>query len=329
MRCQIATPISRSTDYPGSGDRVGRLIELCVAVGADVYLTGPRARGYLDEHRFAAAGIAIEYMSYTGYREYGQRHPPFEHEVSVLDLLFEAGGNSPAFLKSGALRSWLQLGDVVVFGSGELARLVHFHLEADSRHDVVAFTVDRIEPGERTMAGLPLVELVELVDLFPPARTDVFVAVGYRRVNRARADVYDRVKALGYRLLTYISPNAIVADGVQLGDNCFVFEGVIVQPAARVGCDTILRSGAVIGHDFVIGDHCFIAPSASISGNAVVGDFSFVGNNATIRDGVMVGPRTVIGAGALIKSNTRAGEIYSPERTRAAEGRDSSELDDL
>lgn len=107
---QIETPISRSTDYPGSGDRVGRLIELCVGVGADVYLTGPRARGYLDEHRFAAAGIAIEYMSYTGYREYGQRHPPFEHEVSVLDLLFEAGGNSPAFLKSGALRSVVAAG---------------------------------------------------------------------------------------------------------------------------------------------------------------------------------------------------------------------------
>lgn len=227
------------------------------------------------------------------------------------------------------LGAWWQLGDVVVFGSGELARLVHLQLQADSRHDVVAFTVDRVEARERTVAGLPLVELDELVGLFPPGRTEVFVAVGYRRVNRARADVYDRVKALGYRLLTYVSPYAIVAAGVQLGDNCFVFEGVIVQHAARVGCDTILRSGAVIGHDCAIGDHCFIAPSASISGNTVVGDFSFIGNNATIRDGVMVAPRTVVGAGALITRNTRPGEIYSPERTRAAEGRDSSELDDL
>jgi sugar O-acyltransferase (sialic acid O-acetyltransferase NeuD family) len=206
---------------------------------------------------------------------------------------------------------------------------VRFHLDADSRHDVVAFAVDRVEPGETTIAGLPLVELDELVGQYPHERTEVFVAVGYRRVNCARAEVYERVKALGYRLLTYVSPHAIVAAGVQLGDNCFVFEGVIVQPATYIGCDTILRSGAVIGHDCVIGDHCYIAPSASISGNAVVGDFSFVGNNATIRDGVEVAPRTVIGAGALIMRHTRPGEIYVGKRTSAVEGRDSSELDHL
>jgi sugar O-acyltransferase (sialic acid O-acetyltransferase NeuD family) len=219
---------------------------------------------------------------------------------------------------------------VILFGTGDLARLAAAHLADDSRHEVVAFTADAApEIGTDTFQGLPFVAFERLAETFPPHGVEVFVAVGYRRVNRARAEVYRRVKEAGYRLLTYVSPHAIVAPGVDLGDNCFVFEGAILQAAVRIGSDTIVRAGAVIGHDTSIGEHCFIAPRASISGSTVIGDYTFVGNNATVRDRITVAPHTVIGAGALIAGDTRPGEIYVPERTRAAAGRTSSELDDL
>ena len=94
----IETPISRSTDFRGSGDRMSRLIDICAALGADRYLTGPRARSYLDERRFAVAGVTVEYMQYDRYPEYLQLHQPFEHEVSVLDLLFAAGPDAWRYL---------------------------------------------------------------------------------------------------------------------------------------------------------------------------------------------------------------------------------------
>ena len=73
------------------------------ASGADRYLSGPSATAYLDEQMFAAAGIAVEWMSYEGYPVYPQLHGEFEHAVSVLDLLFSTGPEARRYLHSRPL----------------------------------------------------------------------------------------------------------------------------------------------------------------------------------------------------------------------------------
>jgi hypothetical protein len=95
----IPTRITRSSDYEPAGDKSERLPGICRQAGADVYLSGPSARGYLDEGRFAGAGIAVRYMDYSGYPEHPQMFPPFVHAVSVLDLLFNAGPEARRYMK--------------------------------------------------------------------------------------------------------------------------------------------------------------------------------------------------------------------------------------
>jgi len=96
----IRTPLSCSSQYPSGGDRNERLLRLCKAAGAGVYLSGPAAKGYLDEGLFAAEGIAVEWMDYSGYPEYPQLYGPFQHTVTVLDLLLNTGTEAPRFMKS-------------------------------------------------------------------------------------------------------------------------------------------------------------------------------------------------------------------------------------
>jgi hypothetical protein len=94
----IRTRIRRDTDYHLREGRTERLVALCRAAGADAYLSGPSARAYLDAEQFERAGIALEYMDYAGYPAYPQLHPPFEHGVSVIDLLFHAGPQAPSYI---------------------------------------------------------------------------------------------------------------------------------------------------------------------------------------------------------------------------------------
>ena len=42
-------------------------------------------------------GIAVEYMTYE-YPEYEQLHPPYDPNVSVLDLLLMTGSRAPEFI---------------------------------------------------------------------------------------------------------------------------------------------------------------------------------------------------------------------------------------
>jgi hypothetical protein len=87
----LGTRIVQDTVYPIRGAKTERLLGIARAAGADRYLSGPSAKGYLDEALFAAAGIGVEWMSYEGYPEYPQLHGGFEPAVSVLDLLFNVG----------------------------------------------------------------------------------------------------------------------------------------------------------------------------------------------------------------------------------------------
>lgn len=71
-------------------EKTDRLIHVLQAVGATHYITGPSAADYIEMEKFQEAGITLEYMTYD-YPEYEQLHPPFDPQVSILDLLFMAG----------------------------------------------------------------------------------------------------------------------------------------------------------------------------------------------------------------------------------------------
>jgi hypothetical protein len=95
----LKTCIVSDAAYPAQGIKTERLLGVNRAAGADHYLSGPSARAYLDEALLASSGITTEWMSYEGYPEYPQLHGDFEHAVTILDLLFNTGLETPRYLK--------------------------------------------------------------------------------------------------------------------------------------------------------------------------------------------------------------------------------------
>lgn len=95
----ITTKISLSSDYNLIEGKTERLVDLCIQTRATHYLSGPAAKEYLVEELFNEKDIVLEWMDYSNYKEYNQLHPPFEHGVSILDLIFNEGENSRKFLK--------------------------------------------------------------------------------------------------------------------------------------------------------------------------------------------------------------------------------------
>jgi hypothetical protein len=94
----IDTPMSYSSQYATAGERNRRLLDICHATAANVYVSGPLAREYLDVALFAREGVAVQWFDYSGYRPYAQQHGAFEPSVSIVDLLFCQGSASRDFL---------------------------------------------------------------------------------------------------------------------------------------------------------------------------------------------------------------------------------------
>lgn len=204
---------------------------------------------------------------------------------------------------------------VVIFGTASFAELVHAYLSRDDRYEVVAFTAHRDQIGDARFCGLPVVAFEDVAQLHPPASHQMFVAVGYRKVNQIRAAIYHEAKAKGYTLLTYVSPRCTNL-AASIGDNCFVFEDNTLQPFVHVGNNVILWSGNHIGHHSVIGDHCYVTSHVVVSGHCRIGPYCFLGVNATLRDSLTIGESCVIGAGALIMKDAQPKQVFLGERTK-------------
>lgn len=189
---------------------------------------------------------------------------------------------------------------VVIFGVGDFARIASVYLQKDSPHPVAAFTVHRQYIKQPELLGKPVIAFEELPQRYPPNDYAMFVATGFARVNRTRAELYRQCKDLGYECISYICSKATQWGEIQIGDNCFIFENNVVQPFVTIGNNVILWSGNHIGHDSTIGDHCFISSHVVVSGNCKVGPYCFLGVNSTLRDGITLGEGCVVGAGTLV-----------------------------
>ena len=206
---------------------------------------------------------------------------------------------------------------VIIFGMGSFAEVVHFYLNHDSDHEVVAFTVNEDHLTQQNFMGLPVVPFEKIEQSFSPDIFEMFIAIGYRKVNKIRAAIYREAKTKGYQLITYISSRC-TNWGESVGDNCFIFEDNTIQPFVKIGNDVVMWSGNHIGHHSVIGDHTFIASHAVISGHVHVAPYCFIGVNATMRENICIGESCIIGAGALIMKSTKEKEVYVSHRTPLA-----------
>lgn len=206
--------------------------------------------------------------------------------------------------------------DLIIVGTGMFAEVASAYFEELGRRKVVAFACHEAFKEADEIYGRPLVGLEGLAQHANSSEVDVFVAIGYRRMNKVRQQVYEEIKRGGFTCATFIHPQVKLWASSRVGDNVFIFEDNTIQPFVTIGDNSILWSGSFIGHHSVIGSHCFISSHVVIPGSCKVGDNVFVGVNSTIHDGITIGANSLIGAGAIISRSTAAGSVYVPAATK-------------
>lgn len=95
----IKTKLSFAKDYGLIEGKTERLADLVKKAGGTEYLSGPAAKNYIVPECFDKENIKLSWMDYSGYREYPQLYPPFEHGVTVLDLIFNTGKDAFNYIK--------------------------------------------------------------------------------------------------------------------------------------------------------------------------------------------------------------------------------------
>ncbi|GAA0871318.1 acetyltransferase [Gangjinia marincola] len=204
---------------------------------------------------------------------------------------------------------------IVIFGESQLASLAHFYFKHDSSHEVVAFSVDKAYRKSDQFENLPLVDFETVQEHYPPSEYYMFLPISFKRMSHLRREKFEAAKEKGYSLVSYVSSKATTWPGLDIGENCFIFEDNNIQPYVKIGDNCILWSGNHIGHHTVIKNHVFITSHVVISGACTIEDHAFFGVNATIRDETMIAEATLVGMGAIITKDTEPYQIILGARS--------------
>lgn len=199
---------------------------------------------------------------------------------------------------------------IVLAGNAVTAEILHRYLAADPRYTVVGLTVDDayLEGGANFAA--PVIGLSRLAETFPARDCGIVMAMGYSRVNADRRSMFERLKAMGYAIETYLHPQAMIHSVHPIGEGSVVLPGSLIEPAVRVGANTTVWGNVTLAHHATIGDHVWLASGAVVSGKACIGDQCFIGVNATIVNAVTLGEQVIVGAGALITRDAKPATVH-------------------
>jgi hypothetical protein len=85
--------VERSSELGIKGERSERLLNMCLHVGANRYLSGNAAQSYLDVSLFERHGIEVHWQDYR-HPTYRQQHGEFVPFLSAIDLLLNCGDDS-------------------------------------------------------------------------------------------------------------------------------------------------------------------------------------------------------------------------------------------
>lgn len=187
---------------------------------------------------------------------------------------------------------------VLILGAGGYGRLVQDALHTNPDVAVAGF----LDP-DRTLHG-QLVNGTPVLgddDLLPALLADgmvgVVAAVGN---NHRRAELFDRIAALGFAPINVIHPRAVIGSHVRLGRGVVVLAGAVINVNSCIGDDVIINTGATVDHDNVLEDHSQIWPGASLAGNVTVRAYAYVGTKAAVIPGITIGRNSIVGAGAAV-----------------------------
>jgi len=193
--------------------------------------------------------------------------------------------------------------NVIIFGTGDCARLAKFYLEHDSLYKPVAFTVDEKYISENELDGIPVIPFEKIS--FDNASTLFFAPLYDNKLRKIKSQ---EIKDKGFKLISYVSSKSVCYG--EIGENCFIMENNTIQPFVKIGNNVILWSGNHIGHHSCVKDNVFISSHVVVSGHCVINEFCWLGVNSSLREKTILAENTFVAMSAAICKDTESNKVY-------------------
>lgn len=142
--------------------------------------------------------------------------------------------------------------------------------------------------------------IAAVLDTLTGEGASAFVAIDAQHLNFHRLHWVDALRQRGLPMPPLLGRGALVADGVDIGENCWIGAGAVLEPGSSVAGNVVIGARAIVGAGASVAQSCWI------DAGVVVGREAKLGAHVTLGLGVLVGHRVRIADHCVID---RAGRI--------------------
>ena len=187
--------------------------------------------------------------------------------------------------------------NVIIVGAGGHAKVVADVIRKNGDIVVGFLDDDRCKHG-KDFFGAKILGFVSEYDVF---RSDAcfIIAIGD---NAVRKTLSSKMVCNWY---TAVHPDAVVSEGVIIGNGSFVGAGAVLNPDTKIGNHVIINTCAVVEHDCRVGDFTHISPNSAVCGGCKIGVQVWIGAGSTVINGLNICDEVIIGAGATVVDDVK------------------------
>jgi len=192
----------------------------------------------------------------------------------------------------------MQSKPVIIVGAGGHAKVVADVLKLSGR-DILGFTTPDLKVGT-SFLGKKILGDDSIINKYLPNDIDLVNGIGALPKNNLRWKLSSILRTKGYKFVTVIHPNALIASDVSLDEGVQIMAGVIIQSGTEIGKDCIINTGVLLDHDCRVEANCHLAPGVICSGNVSIGEGTHLGTGVSVIQNISIGSNSVIAAGSTI-----------------------------
>lgn len=190
--------------------------------------------------------------------------------------------------------------EILLIGGGGHCKSIIDVIEAEGTFTIAGIIDQKERIGEKVL-GYEIIGCDEDLEKILHKIKYAMVAVGQIKSPDIRIKLWERLKTVGFKTPTIISPRAYVSKHAKIGIATVIMHDALVNANAIIGDNCIINSKALIEHDSQIADHCHISTGAIVNGGTIISEGTFFGSNAVSKESIVIASRSFIKAGSLVK----------------------------
>ena len=196
---------------------------------------------------------------------------------------------------------------IVIIGAGaqgrEVLEILRHQAQTQSEIQALGFIDDDIKLRSQIIDGAPVLGTFDWFQGVDRGEVAVICASGFPETRKHLAD---RAAAIGLRFANAISPVAYVSPNAVMGEGVVIYQNGSAARGAFIGDHSIINIGAIVSHDTKLGSYATLNPGVNLAGNISVGEGCYLGIGCSVIQGINIGAWTTIGAGAAVVSDIPA-----------------------